>query len=473
MKSSLKFTTIALLLGGVLSMPCLNAAAADSLADGLEELQTSPILTKFTNTDEGIRSFVEFADKNANQKVTRIALRAEVCLPDSLPLAFFTSAAVNAKAGKSLIAFLIGVKTESLAGLKRTAELEGQLALATDSLAAERIPLKLTVSAPAAVVVTSEELPAYLALNSSKRTPKNPDALAEIVSIQAVRAALGTPGLQSTLDTLKTIETHLKHVVADAEGDGLVTAVARAHSFATLRNQLLEMAPKINEFLGSHTIALSDIAKEATKAGYVWNSVSFTPAHLLLNAEHRAGQNMALGAFDEIFQTGTPADVVVPLLASTKRSDTELVTALRTLLPRVVVPIVPAVISKDGLVLDIDSSGTTTEVLTGIRGKTKEFLSWAMGAKTVVGSSGLGGFETAELAKASLVPPPVVVPAVVIADTDVVASGGSSAVFVADDKTDAPPPPTSVVASTGGTTAPIAVAPSASTSDAVVTATAE
>ena len=484
MKSSLKFTTIALLLGGVLNMPCLDAASAAAGAieapSHLEELQTSPktFLAKFPHTDEGMLAFAKFADANPKlTKEVRTSLEREIFDDDSIPTAFLTGAYEKAdRSGKLLLSLLVGVKKGSLYGLNNTeafreriAELETlRLALSTDldlsraalklavsALAEERGALKLTVSAPSAVVVTPEELPAFLVIDPSKRTPKNPDALAELVSVLAVRAALGTPDLPKVLSTLKTIETHLRHAVADADGDELAkTAVATAHSYATLRSQLLVMAPKIDDFLVSHTAALSDISRAATTTGW-WAVVNFTPEQLLLNAEHRAGQNIAFGAYDGIFQTGTLASVVVPPQAvANKRSTNELFAALLALKPTqteavpVVVSgieptmrtfaatriasVVPAVIQNDGLVLGIASSATVTPALVAIRKSTQEFLSGALGAAKVVGSTGLSGFETAELARASLVPVVASPPVVEV----VVASGGSNVpVSTGDDGT--------------------------------------
>lgn len=447
MKSSLKFTTIALLLGGVLNMPWLNAAdltTASSLDAALEQPRTALTLSRFANTEEGMIAFAQFANENADKKDVRIALRAEVSCPDSLPLPFFTGALKSAKAGKSLIAFLVGVKTESSESRARIAALEEELGLATASLAAERTQLKLTVSAPPAVVVTPGELPAFLVINPAKRTPRDPSDLAGMVSILAVRAALGTPDLPRVLGTLETIETHLRHVVADTKGDELTAAVARVHAFAALRGQLLAMAPSINTFLADHTAAYDAIKQKVLVYGTLYHTWGFDAEQQLLQAEHMAGKNIALGVYDEIFQTGAIAGVVFPVTLT--RSSTELNTALRTLLPRAVVPAGSAVIRNDGLVLAIASSDTVNEMLTAIRGKTHEFLSWAMGAKTVVRSQGLEGFETAELARVSLVPVVAAPSLIVVEDTDAVASGEPSAVLA---QKDAPIPTDAVVASTG------------------------
>jgi hypothetical protein len=467
MKSSLKFTTIALLLGGVLNMPCLNAASADEV---LEEPSPAPILSRFAHSEAGMAAFAQFANENAAQKEIRATLATEVAHPDSFPLSFFTGAFAQAEAGKNLISFLVGVKTQSLDSLAarsasqaRIAALEEELRLATTSLTAERGTLKLTISAPLAVVVTPEELPAFLVINPAKRTLRDPSNVAETVSVLAVRAALGTPDLPRVLSTLEAIETHLKHVVADAKGDELTTAVARVHSFATLRSQLSVMAPRIHEFLMDHTNSLMQTEQAGTNIGYLGRLTAtrkFTLAQRLLNAENRAGQNIALCVYDEIFQSPALAGVTVPPQTSTnRRSTNELLAALLAIKPtqteaipvvapgvepyprtfdlRIIASVIPMVISADGLVLDIGSTGTVNAELTPIRGKTREFLSWAMGARTVVGSQGLQGFETAELARTSLAP--VVAPPSVV----IKAAGGAatshepSAVLVAHT-TDAP-----------------------------------
>lgn len=465
MKSSLKFTTIALLLGGVLNMPCLSAAdtapAPSSLADDALE-RRAPILSSYENTEAGMTAFAQFANENAAQKGIRATLRTEVSQPDSLPLPFFVSAFEKAKAGKNLISFLIGVKTQSLDSLAarsasqaRIAALEEELGRTTASLAAERATLKLTVSATPAVVVTPEELPAFLVMNPAKRTPRDPSDLAGTISVLAVRAALGTPDLPRVLSTLETIETHLKHVVADAKGDELTTAVARVHSFATLRSQLSVMAPQIQAFLTGHTTAHDAIQPKVLVPGRLYHTYGFDTEQQLLQAEHMAGKNIALGVYDEVFQTATTSEVVFPVALN--RSGSELIVALRTLLPRTITPVTSVVVRHDGLVLGIASSDTVNEALTVIRGKTHEFLSWAMGARIVVGSQGLQGFETAELARTSLAPVVAPPPVVIEADEGAAPSGESSAVFV-QPKTDETAPTADAPAAVDGSTVEASVA---------------
>ncbi len=294
MKLSLKFTTMALLLG-VVCHTSLNAAENET--PELTEFQQSPkiVLQQFNNMSDGPNKLSQFAIKYASclsideqstlmngltmlprlyfQRTYELAKNVKSNLPRELIIRAEERAKIAEELGglttanQELSKQITGLSNNLVveqgtlqATLKDFAETQDKLQKTEQILAntqatlqetdellkAEKKPLKLTVSAPELFVVKPEDLPAFLAIRSANiATETHPAGNAGEVAILAVRAALGTKDLPAVLDTLKNIERLLKHVAVDAVGNELSEALSITHSFAALRNHLSVMPPRL------------------------------------------------------------------------------------------------------------------------------------------------------------------------------------------------------------------------------------
>lgn len=119
MKSSLKFTAIALLLGGVLHVQNLNAATTAPVSlDMLDELSNPS--GRFSSQTEGPKEFVscieKLVERYSNNQDFVDALKAAV-ISSFLPLKFYEDARVLAKSPlKNVMRYCEGVKTGRISG---------------------------------------------------------------------------------------------------------------------------------------------------------------------------------------------------------------------------------------------------------------------------------------------------------------------------------------------------------------------
>ena len=134
MKSSLKFTTIALLLSSVLLVPSLSAssASASSVSGSLTDQLSNPEhFKRYANTEEGRRSFitdVTAGDSDIPHVQIRNALAKGLPL-SSLTKQFLESALTQAnKQQKKMISFALGVVEGSITLREQISPLNQQLA---------------------------------------------------------------------------------------------------------------------------------------------------------------------------------------------------------------------------------------------------------------------------------------------------------------------------------------------------------
>ena len=107
MKSSLKFTAIALLLGGVLHVQSLDAASGYSLEDINQQLRQPT--GHFSGSTEGPKLFVAYIGGLVESGITQETLEQELTasiLASSVPVSFFKEAREEAKGNLKGLAVL-------------------------------------------------------------------------------------------------------------------------------------------------------------------------------------------------------------------------------------------------------------------------------------------------------------------------------------------------------------------------------
>jgi len=459
MKSSLKFTAIALLLGGVLHVQNLNAAtyasvvaipsdsAINPFAERVSRIFASPGTPKEFATSIDALSKTSSNTNNSNQE-KRLLLHTLVSevIKSELPLTFFeTALADDSVKVKLFVAACVAVKQArissditiseqsaeidalTLALEKRVGahtdviidlqgqvnELSEELDQVYETLESTSVRAFLPLTGPS-IIIPVEELAAYTVVASKPSTLP----LAEQMYLLKVRENLGNPQkLGASLTQLDTLMQFVRNIASDVRTP---ESLARSALLRDIIPQVQGIAPIIGEYmqsvLGQIAVINTDVR---SRSGLVWAAAP-TPIQTLQLSELESRKNLAYSVFDAIFGTMTkPATVPAAVDFRTDQTPANVLTSkvqmLHTTLPLTVASSA-IVVKSDGSIAfsgGVDfSTGIelSSEPMVSIRTATTELLGKVLGAQTLVrgtfATSSVTGFGDLVEAKASLLPPP-------------------------------------------------------------------
>lgn len=454
MKSSLKFTVIALLLGSVLDVQSLAASSVVTL-ETLSELSNSS--GRFANPTEGPKAFADciaqLVEQGTDHPSLKERLKGEILRSSSLSPSFFEEARKVAKANvKGLMSFGEGVvlgRTSSkeerdgiieqitllqVSGDKKINELTEQIILLQDEvneLSEEIDPLQREVNNLSAqlespevrafarlsdqsVVVPAETLPAYTVIkpDTSKLS------VAEQVFLLKVRSKLT---LRDELTTsLTDLETLLRACQMIAITNPTSENLERAAFLVNVIPQVRAIAPIIGRYLQSITGDILKTNAAATSSGW-FGSLQFTALQTLQLKELEARKNLAYATFDALFGTmvkpsTVPSAVDFRVNPSAANVLIGQVHTAHATLP-VTIPPQKLIVKNDGLISVIGDEDYATEMnltlpfMVDIQQLTVDFLKQTYGAQTLLQStlktSAVIGETDLAQAKTILCPPPV------------------------------------------------------------------
>ena len=455
MKSSLKFTAIALLLGGVLHVQNLNAATYASAAAVPYDSEINPFAVRVSRifaspgTPKEFATSIEALSKtpsNTNQekRLLLCTLVSEV-IKSELPLMFFETAftddsakaklfmaaCVAAKKGRMSSDIIISGLREELDVLtsklgKRTDEtrviidLQGQvnelreeLDQVYETLESTSVRAFLPLTGPS-VITPVEELAAYTVVASKPSTLP----LAEQMYLLKVREHLGDPvKLGASLTQLDTLMKFVRNIASDVRTP---ESLARSALLRDIIPQVQGIAPIIGGYMQSILGQIAAINTDVhSRRGYFVSGTP-TPIQTLQLSELDARKNLAYSVFDAIFGAMTkPASVPASVDFRADQSPANVLTSkvqtLHTTLP-LTVSSSAIVVKNDGSIATIKEADFLTgidlssEYMVSIRTVTAELLGKVLGAQTLVrgtfSTSSVTGFGELVEAKASLLPPP-------------------------------------------------------------------
>ena len=455
MKSSLKFTAIALLLGGVLHVQNLNAATYASAAAVPYDSEINPFAVRVSRifaspgTPKEFATSIEALSKtpsNTNQekRLLLCTLVSEV-IKSELPLMFFETAftddsakaklfmaaCVAAKKGRMSSDIIISGLREELDVLtsklgKRTDEtrviidLQGQvnelreeLDQVYETLESTSVRAFLPLTGPS-VITPVEELAAYTVVASKPSTLP----LAEQMYLLKVREHLGDPvKLGASLTQLDTLMQFVRNIASDVRTP---ESLARSALLRDIIPQVQGIASIIGGYMQSILGQIAAINTDVhSRRGYFVSGTP-TPIQTLQLSELDARKNLAYSVFDAIFGAMTkPASVPAAVDFRADQSPANVLTSkvhtLHTTLP-LTVSSSAIVVKNDGSIATIKEADFLTgidlssEYMVSIRTVTAELLGKVLGAQTLVrgtfSTSSVTGFGELVEAKASLLPPP-------------------------------------------------------------------
>ena len=458
MKSSLKFTAIALLLGGVLHVQNLNAATYASAAAVPYDSEINPFAVRVSRIFASPGTPKEFAtsidalsktssntnNSNQEKRLLLCTLVSEV-IKSELPLMFFETAftddsakaklfmaaCVAAKKGRMSSDIIISGLREELDVLtsklgKRTDEtrviidLQGQvnelseeLDQVYETLESTSVRAFLPLTGPS-VITPVEELAAYTVVASKPSTLP----LAEQMYLLKVREHLGDPvKLGASLTQLDTLMKFVRNIASDVSTP---ESLARSALLRDIIPQVQGIAPIIGGYMQSILGQIAAINTDVhSRRGYFVSGTP-TPIQTLQLSELDARKNLAYSVFDAIFGAMTkPASVPASVDFRADQSPANVLTSkvqtLHTTLP-LTVSSSAIVVKNDGSIATIKESDFLTgidlssEYMVSIRTATAELLGQVLGAQTLVrgtfATSSVTGFSELVEAKASLLLPP-------------------------------------------------------------------
>jgi hypothetical protein len=459
MKSSLKFTAIALLLGGVLHVQNLNAATYASAAAVPYDSEINPFAVRVSRIFASPGTPKEFAtsidalsktssntnNSNQEKRLLLYTLVSEV-VKSELPLTFFeTALADDSVKVKLFVAACVAVKqarissditiseqsaeidaltlalekrvgahTDEIIDLKgQVNELSEELDQVYETLESTSVRAFLPLTGPS-VITPVEELAAYTVVASKPSTLP----LAEQMYLLKVREHLGDPvKLGASLTQLDTLMKFVRNIASDVSTP---ESLARSALLRDIIPQVQGIAPIIGGYMQS---ILGQIAAINTyvhsRRGYFVSGTP-TPIQTLQLSELDARKNLAYSVFDAIFGAMTkPASVPASVDFRADQSPANVLTSkvqtLHTTLP-LTVSSSAIVVKNDGSIATIKEADFLTgidlssEYMVSIRTATAELLGQVLGAKTLVrgtfATSSVTGFSELVEAKASLLLPP-------------------------------------------------------------------
>lgn len=300
MKSSLKMTTIALLLGGVLQMQ--NLAASGVSIDTFQELNN---LSGRYSGESGAKTFASDVEKLANtdHSTLRTALQEQILL-SPFDASFFAAARKEAKPNtKNLLAFCEGVKLGYFSASGEITTLQSALDELRLTLASQQqrfndpeIHAFLNPETPADVRPV-ETLPAFLATGSyAGQLP-----LAEQMYLLQIRSQLASrEGLQTSLNALDGLLISVRNI---ASNDKARENLVRASFLVDAIPHIKGIVPVIGEYLQSILGKIETIdAAVSARSTMFWRAQP-EPLQDLQLRELRARENLAYAIFDALFGT--------------------------------------------------------------------------------------------------------------------------------------------------------------------------
>jgi len=480
MKSSLKFTAIALLLGGVLHIQSLDAATSDGVN---YDLAINPFAERVSRIFASSSTSREFAtsiealsratsNTNQDKRLLLHTLVSEV-LTSERPLTFFEeafadesvkakvfmAACIGAKRGSSSISGLreeLDVLTSKLANrieeiaslhdevnelsygiewLQRDVnDLSSALDQAQQTLQSVEVRAFLPLTVPS-VITPVEELAVYTVVASKPSTLP----LAEQIYLLKVRENLGDPvRLGASLTQLDTLMQFVRNIASDVRTP---ESLARSALLRDVIPQVQAIAPIVGGYMQSILGQVTAINTEVrSRSGMLWAGTP-TQIQTLQLSELDARKNLAYSVFDALFGTMTKP-VTVPAAVDFRTDQTPanvLAKNVQTLHATLPVPVTSSsvIVKSDGSIAfsgGVDfSTGTelSSDYMMPIQTATAELLSMGLGAQTLVrgtfATSSVTGFAELELAKASLLPPPLALLAGMTVDLDTSSDSEGSA----------------------------------------------
>ena len=459
MKSSLKFTAIALLLGGVLHVQNLNAATYASAAAVPYDSEINPFAVRVSRIFASPGTPKEFAtsidalsktssntnNSNQEKRLLLYTLVSEV-VKSELPLTFFeTALADDSVKVKLFVAACVAVKqarissditiseqsaeidaltlalekrvgahTDEIIDLQgQVNELSEELDQVYETLESTSVRAFLPLTGPS-VITPVEELAAYTVVASKPSTLP----LAEQMYLLKVREHLGDPvKLGASLTQLDTLMKFVRNIASDVSTP---ESLARSALLRDIIPQVQGIAPIIGGYMQSILGQIAAINTDVhSRRGYFVSGTP-TPIQTLQLSELDARKNLAYSVFDAIFGAMTkPASVPASVDFRADQSPANVLTSkvhtLHTTLP-LTVSSSAIVVKNDGSIATIKEADFLTgidlssEYMVSIRTVTAELLGKVLGAQTLVrgtfATSSVTGFAELVEAKASLLPSP-------------------------------------------------------------------
>lgn len=435
MKSSLKFTAIALLLGGVLHIQSLDAAS-DGVNYGLAinpfTEQVRGIIASSSTSREFATSIETLSrvtsNTNQDKRLLLHTLVSEV-ITSERPLTFFEEAfADESVKAKVFMAACIGAKRGSISIRELRKELDTAtfaLTQAMQTLQSADVRAFMPLTVPSAITPV-EELAVYTVVASKPSTLP----LAEQVFLLKVRENLGDPAkLEYSIAQLGTLMQFVRNIASDVRTP---ENLARSALLRDVIPQVQAIAPIFGGYMQSILGQITAINTEVrSRSGMLWAGTP-TQIQTLQLSELDARKNLAYSVFDALFGTMTKP-VTVPAAVDFRTDQTPanvLAKNVQTLHATLPVPVTSSsvIVKSDGSIAfsgGVDfSTGTelSSEYMMPIQTATAELLSMVLGAQTLVrgtlATSSVTGFAELELAKASLLPPPLALLAGMTDDLD-------------------------------------------------------
>ncbi|MCX7351979.1 MAG: hypothetical protein NTW22_01670, partial [Proteobacteria bacterium] len=405
MKSSLKFTAIALLLGGVLHVQNLNAATYASAAAVPYDSEINPFAVRVSRIFASPGTPKEFAtsidalsktssntnNSNQEKRLLLYTLVSEV-VKSELPLTFFeTALADDSVKVKLFVAACVAVKqarissditiseqsaeidaltlalekrvgahTDEIIDLQgQVNELREELDQVYETLESTSVRAFLPLTGPS-VITPVEELAAYTVVASKPSTLP----LAEQMYLLKVREHLGDPvKLGASLTQLDTLMKFVRNIASDVSTP---ESLARSALLRDIIPQVQGIAPIIGGYMQSILGQIAAINTDVhSRRGYFVSGTP-TPIQTLQLSELDARKNLAYSVFDAIFGAMTkPASVPASVDFRADQSPANVLTSkvqtLHTTLP-LTVSSSAIVVKNDGSIATIKEA----DFLTGI-----------------------------------------------------------------------------------------------------------
>jgi hypothetical protein len=411
MKSSLKFTTLALLLGSILNITCLDAATV-TVADASSLASRITLEEAIENPTQRSAFFRQDFSDDKGDVVFQLAETGE-----SVPAKQKRSFARDAIGSGWLPEEAIRSRVTGTMGLKKSL-LEGWVNVASGLALARASNPDLfafsTLSAPSVGVPVSTGWTTYLAVNPADSSLP----IAEQLYLLNVREKLASlAGLPASLTRLDELLVEVQKMAIDDR-----TQVARASFLVNAIPQVRGIAPVIGDYLQSILRQITEINKAATRpvaGGWLTPASSVTAPDALQTLqlkELRARENLAYAVFDAIFgRMVKPASVDASVSFLIDPSPANIlvskVHALHAILPATQAS-EKLVVKNDGSIAATSSGDFTTGIdlhlafMAEACTATTTFKAMALGAMDLVKetfrSTALKGFADLSIAKASL-----------------------------------------------------------------------
>ncbi len=454
MKSSLKFTAIALLLGGVLHVQNLNAAASDGVdygsainpfAEKVRAIFASPGTPKEFATSIETLSRTP-SNTNQEKRLLLNTLVSEV-VKSERSLMFFEEAFAEDSKAKVFMAACIAAKQGRISGditirglreeldnltskLERSTgdtinlrdqlnELIERVYQVYQTLESAAVRAFLPLTGPS-VITPVEELAAYTVVASKPSTLP----LAEQVYLLKVREHLGNPEkLEVSLSTqLDTLMKSVRNIASDVFTP---ESFSRAAFLVDVIPQVRGIVPIIGGYVQSISAQMDEINKEIRTHNTMFWTATPSPAQALELRELEARRNLGYAIFDALF-----GSMVKPTTIPGAVNDQSIANALASKVQTLHTTLSTTELSKklivkdDGSIVTINNDDFSTRIdpnsvpMLSMRTETTHFLKQVIGAQTLLqttfAKSALVGFSELAQAKASLLPPPAPVAAEVV-----------------------------------------------------------